>query len=781
MSTAREIIESSLAARTVADARNVDGLIAAEVGIRLERPVGDRVNNHGLLATSGSYDFKLIENVTNMQDAVLERAAAERYGSLSNVPYQTPHEAGEDLLRGFTEADLGQRASVDLFEADQPARKSKRLTAVFRDAGCGIEPGYVAQSIFALGSAHKEKTFWQQGAFGLGGATTYRNADAIVLVSRRAPEMNPAEDVILVAVCLWQRSVKGKGLFYLVTSDWAAGRNRDAVPWSTSASEYPEFEPGTYLALINYGTERLHAIRHSDNPNSFERVLDTRLFRPVTPVRLENHLMKDHPRTRRGLARRFEDNPRLDRRQGSSTLPFRIGDSTYQLPVNFYFFTPPRMLGDGRADTMGQKKNFVADGHAVMFLSNGQVHHHWSAVEFRERTRLRQLSDHLLVVVDTDPLPIQLRTDFFTADRSGVRASEEALRLESELAGFLDGWDELADLNAELIRDALMSGGSERPTFEISQQISRAYAARLQGFKFEGNGRNGNSFEPRDREPKAPRELHADPTFLKGFDKALVLAGKSKALRFALDAKDAFFTSGRGSLTVSCSHPDIRDEDIAVGSLSNGRVRVIIAVPMEAQLGDFTVIAGIYGWAKASGGIGADLEWTTTLSVADEIAKPIPPEPTAKSKNRTSEGPQVALLWRKGEQIELLPKQPGKVEEMPARALAEANPEYKELAELGETGVLTILLNEDYSPFKKYVQKRQTGLSKISSGHAHNRYAIDVGVALLVLHHEAEQRLKRGKHLDEELLDVARVAAAQGAISILPHFDALAREAGIDI
>jgi hypothetical protein len=780
VTTAGEIIEAALAARTVADARHVDELIATAVGARFERPVGDRVNNHGLLATSGSYDFKLIENVTNMQDAVLERAATERFGDVRAVPYGTPHEAAEALLAGHTEAELGRRVSVEFYEADQPARTSKRLTVVFRDAGCGIEPGYVAQSIFALGSAHKEKMFWQQGAFGIGGATTFRNAEAIVLVSRRAPEMAPASDVILVAVCLWQKSVKGKGLFYLVTSDWAAGKNQEAVPWSAPASEYPEFEPGTRLTLVNFGTERLHAIRHSDNPNSFERVLDTRLFHPVTPVRLENHLMDDHARTRRGLARRFEDNPRTERREGNSTLPFRIGVATYQLPVSFYFFTPPRLLGDGKAETTGQKKNFVADGHAVMFTSNGQVHHHWTPVEFRERTKLRQLSEHLLVVVETDPLPIQVRTDFFTADRSGVRASEEALRLESELAGFLDGWDELTELNAELIRNALMSGSSERPTYEISKQISRAFAARLQGFKFQGNGRNGTSFEQREREPKPPPELHTDPTFLKGPEKALVLAGKSRALRFAIDARDEFFASGRGSLTVTCSHPDIRDEDIAVGPLHNGRVRVIIAVPVEAQFGECMITAGVYGWAKTSGGIGVDLEWTTTLSVVDEIPEPEPVEPTAKTKNRTSEGPQVALLWRKGDQIELLPKHPGKVEEMPARALAEANGEYKELAALGETPVLTILLNDDYSPLKKYLQLRQAGLSKIGSGHAHNRYAIDVGVALLVLHHEAEQRLRRGHHVDEELLEVARAAAAQGAISILPHFDALAKEAGIE-
>ena len=97
------------------------------------------------------------------------------------------------------------------------------------------------------------------------------------------------------------------------------------MPWSAPATEFPEFEPGTHLALINYGTERLHAIRHSDNPNSFERVLDTRLFRPVTPVRMENHLMNDHPRTHRGLARRFDENPRPDRtgRHGDAAVPDR--------------------------------------------------------------------------------------------------------------------------------------------------------------------------------------------------------------------------------------------------------------------------------------------------------------------------------------------------------------------------------------------------------------------------------------------------------------------------
>lgn len=91
--SASRIIRVALAARTEADAVRIDGLIAEEISSRFYRPIGDKVNNFGLMTTSGSYDYKLIENVTNMQDALLERVAMERFGDLSIVPHQTPHEA----------------------------------------------------------------------------------------------------------------------------------------------------------------------------------------------------------------------------------------------------------------------------------------------------------------------------------------------------------------------------------------------------------------------------------------------------------------------------------------------------------------------------------------------------------------------------------------------------------------------------------------------------------------------------------------------------------------
>jgi len=778
--SASRIIRTALAARSEADAMRLDEMIVEEIGLRSYRPIGDKVNNFGLMTTSGSYDYKLIENVTNMQDALLERAAMERFGDLAVVPYETPREAASALFAGRGEAELARCASVEFFEGAVPAKRSRRITPVFRDEGCGIEPGYVGDSIFALGSAHKSKALWQQGAFGIGGATTFRNASAVVLVSRCAPEMHPEKDRILVAVCLWQHSVKGKGLFYLVTSDWDEGRNPRAVPWSAPASEFPDFAPGTHLALIEYGTERLHSIRHSDNPNSFDRVLDTRLFAPVTPVRFRNHLIRnDHARVRRGLARRFEDNQRDDRRERTANMPFRVGGQTYELPVTFYFFDSARRAS-ADADTIGDKKNFVADGHSLMFTSNGQAHHHWTPLEFRDRTKLNKIAAHVLVVVETDPLPIAVRTDFFTADRSGIRASEETLRLESNVAEFLAGWDELKEINSALVLESIQSSRNGRPTLEISRQISRALAARQSGFSLLASKRGGAfGREPGGgKGPKPPTILHADPTLLRGPERVAAEQGTSRTGRYVLDARDEFMASGRGRLTVRCTHPEIADEDIAVGPLHNGRVRVIITVPAESELGEFSLIAGVYGWERAAGGLGDDLEWETRFAVVAEAERQPTPQQNGKKKPKSSEGPQVALLWRGSDEPGFTPIIAGKVEEIAAQLLANET-EYAELAELGETPVLTIYLNQDYAPLKRYMGVRQREL--VSGTPAQDRYAVDLGVAMLVLHQEREARVKKGEMVDEGLLEIARHAAAQGALSILPQFDELVRQAGIDV
>src|SRR5262249_49232882 len=127
---AHDLIEAAVNAATRTDAESVQERIAQLFGARNKRPVGDRPNNHGLMGSSGSYDLKLIELVTNMQDGVLERLALTRFGDPDRVPYTNPHEAAAALLPG---ADIGEHpVTVEFRESDAPTGKTKRLTAVFR-------------------------------------------------------------------------------------------------------------------------------------------------------------------------------------------------------------------------------------------------------------------------------------------------------------------------------------------------------------------------------------------------------------------------------------------------------------------------------------------------------------------------------------------------------------------------------------------------------------------------------------------------------------------------
>jgi hypothetical protein len=79
--------------------------------------------------------------VTNGQDAVLELLALQKFGSADAVPYTTPHEAAGALLGHLPWQQAAHLVKVELHESNPPARKSGRLTAIFRDAGVGMTPG----------------------------------------------------------------------------------------------------------------------------------------------------------------------------------------------------------------------------------------------------------------------------------------------------------------------------------------------------------------------------------------------------------------------------------------------------------------------------------------------------------------------------------------------------------------------------------------------------------------------------------------------------------------
>ena len=707
----RAIISAALRATTPEAATEVQSLITSAIGAEFPRPVGDKWNNHGLMGAAGSFDLKMIEPVTNMQDAVVERLAIAKWGSRDAVPYTSAHKAAADLLNGSASEQASQ-AVVTFREATagntvtQLARHTKVLTAVFDDAGCGLTPSSIPSTIFGIGGSDKESALYLQGAFGMGGAMTYRNAEAVMLVTRRAPELlgEGEEDRISVAVVQWRENTKGTTAFYLVTSAWKEPGDT-ATPWSADASRYPDFGPGTHLALIGYRVDGFHRQREGDE-KSFDVVANTRLVRPVMPVRFVNETTRGRSTTLRGLENRLEHAFRTFP-TGSETLPFTHGGTTYLLPIRYTLFEKPREAG-------GRDK-FVAHDHAVIFTSNGQVHHHWTPMEFRNRTQLNKLYDRILVVVDTDALPILLRTSLFTADRNDLVRADAAIRLEADVAGFIRGWAALIDENNALLRESLR-GSTDQKTLEIARRIGRAL--NVKGFGV-NTGSNGSEGAAGDRTGGAGGgggashavPLHADPTKISGPEAVRAVIGETRAITYTVDVVDSFF-DGRGALDVSSDHPEIEPgKEITVGRGRNGRVRVMVAVPDTLEPGIHKLNVVLEGWHKASGGLGPRLEHTTKLELVDDVpgsgSGTGKPAKTGSGTGGPGEGTNVALKWSSSdEQQDWERITVGAVEHIPARVLADVQPEYAGLVGLGDIKIPTIVLNEEYPPFKKYLAGR---------------------------------------------------------------------------
>jgi hypothetical protein len=748
---AKDIIDAALNAHTVADAQQLQSAIEADVCARFQRPLGNVWMNFGLMSHGGDFDHKTIENVTNAQDAILEREARIRFASLDEVPYTSPHEAAAALLSGQNE--LERRIQVDFHEPGSADLEEKRVTMTVSDDGCGITPGDVASTIFQLGSSHKSETLWQQGAFGLGAKSTFRNAHAVVLVTRRAPEMEPDEDRITVAVVQWEPRGKGTTAYYLTTTDWGDSENPAAEPWSAPASVFPDFGPGTMVTLVSYGVRGLHR-RYSGDERAFHAIAQTRLFRPVMPFRHTSYLVKKpEPRTVRGLELALESEPGT-REHGCEPLPFHLKGVTYQLPVNWWVFP-------AAAHEPGGRNSLIAAQHVVVFTSGGQVHKHWDASEFRERTRLSKLDSRIFAAVDTDALPINVRTSLFTPDRSDLIPTDDAIRLEDAVAAHLQDSDELAEINAKLLREDIERALGNRNTRAVAQRISRA--VRLRG-GYSLSGTNGSG-KGKKRKPKTQLDLYSEPTYIEGPESTTVRPGDTRSLTFYINAHDEFLSSGRGTLTLESDHPGLRlGKEIAIGTLRHGRLRVTLAIPDTAGLGDFTLTARLPEWSRLSGGLAGPLSWDTKLAVTDTPPAPRPAPPTSGA---SSDGGEIALLWTSGEAWGLAPNMPGTLEDVPAAVLA-ADDDYQDLAQLGDTEIKTIVLNEDFADYKKYVGRLVSGRKQAAVDRTKDRYAQGVGVGLVVLDEQAKKHA-----FTSEQRHVAANAIARATLSLLPAFDAI--------
>ena len=331
-------------------------MLAAAVGHRYERPVGDKVNNFGLMTTSGSYDFKLIENVTNMQDALLERAAVERFGELDLVPYRTPHEAAltcswADSSRAWPPRD----ASSSSRRTSRRVRASgSRLSSVTRAAASSricpavdLRSRLRAQDEDDLAAGRvwdrRRDDVPQRGRSrarqppcagdGAGRGRDPRRCLPLAEVAEREGALLPRHAAIGRRAGTRRRALVGtRGRVSGVRARNAS--RADQLRNRAAARDPPLGQPELVRAGAGHAAVPPRHARADGQPSDAT----------ITRARIaDSHAASTTTRARTAS-------------EGTAALPFRIGDSTYQLPVTFYFFTPPRACRDGRPTRLARRR-----------------------------------------------------------------------------------------------------------------------------------------------------------------------------------------------------------------------------------------------------------------------------------------------------------------------------------------------------------------------------------------------------------------------------------------
>ena len=732
------------------------------------RPVGDRWGNRGLFtAAGGSFDLKLIELISNMHDAlVLSEAARQRADDIQGTDgyrvWNSPQDAVRELFVDRPRHTLASLASVELRSGGENRRDR---TLVFRDNGIGMTADEFPGSLFRVGSSRKDGILWQLGAFGRGGLAVLPNCYGWIVVSRKQTDGTPAP--VVITTVRWERVGNRQTLtaLYQVSDPWEHDGDRSFPPTLDLPTD--EFAPGTHLAVIAFHADGIAVSRLGDE-RSLDTVIDTRLFEPALPLSLTTPALGsrgDRTTVLRGLGHRLADNPRTDRAEGAEELPISYRGSVFRLPIRYYLFP---------AGDIGSRRRFVARDHALLLTSNGQVHAHWSTSDFRQRTRLPKLAERILVVAATDALPLELRTTLFTADRTDLVRNSDAIRLEEELVAFLDDWDELRDANAAMVRDAIRRSNADRSTRAVANRISRVLSTKAAAPQ-----RNSQTRDASGR-VEAPRTLLADPTELAAPAAVAAIRGRTKSVHISLNAADGFVPR-RADLVVDTTHLDIDPKTaITVGDLRSGRLRVTIAVPNDAELGDATLTLKVSEWLDGAGSLRPSLVATSILSVVDDPGPGPGRAAVAGEAQQISGYATIGLLWTSHEVEDGWgPTTVGSVETVEADILASAHPDYAELR--GKNyDVPVVKLNEEFSPLKAYVAVRARNVGDEGVARAKDRYALGVGVQLMLLDASQEKRRKIATELDEQAAQDTMTIAARGVLAVLPDYDALTAEVGLD-
>lgn len=767
------IVNAALAARTRADADNLENLLRKALGGEHIRFLGDKRANWSQISSAAEATSVIFERGTNMFDANIE-LEAELSGT-RDCP--TPAEAARALfgiprsgIEDMPEADrrtLAERSVLMLLDSDDSVNYP---TIAFRDRGIGISPADVPGTILSLAETNKLDKPYTHGVFGKGGSSACPFSDATIVVTRKDPRLlaDGEEDRITVAVVReGETDDSTLPLFrYLV------GGDADRLPYSVPATAHPEFEPGTYVAHVNYQAGKM-GMQNWNNEESIYALAETILFRPILPYQLldaRSGNANKRPEGR-GASLVYGLEHRIDAyRPGSKELLDRSDWQKVPVPavgdVQMRWWLFPEKV---------TRRQRVAKGFVTVFITNGQIHHAWDEQRLTSQVKnFSRVAQRLLVEVDCDGLSLKTRARIFDSFRNQTRRGPEAHALESAIAYALENDPDLQKHQTDFIRQALQdSTGTVTASFR--RRLNRWLNSKVPGLTSKTGGGRG----PRPPKGKDPEELHPEPTAMTGPEQVTLVMGERASAYMEINAVDGFVPD-RGEVSLEGPEPLPM---VGVGDLRKGRLHLTLIATRELTEKPIDAVVTL-SWVRANGGLG-QIEWPMTINVVSEV-KPKPSGQPAGGKGTTKDGGDVAFVWVRGQNMDWDPDVVGAFENLTGDQLS-AYDDYKELA--GDPQHFpTIMLNQDFADWAAYIKTvMEKGASDAVKERRKEKYGLAVGVTVANLmdrEGKLEAKMDRWQArqngneapplaMTMEQRNRALAEAARGVVALMPDFDEL--------
>jgi hypothetical protein len=790
------IVEHALKARTMADIEALEDLLR-QAGATKIRYLGDREANYSALSSSADPKMLIFERLTNAFDALLELEVKRQKPELPEllsprVAAQRLYHMPKDDLNpsGTNERAVAKLIRMEFLDSDDSGR---RPTIAIRDYGIGVSNREAPYTILSLEESNKLKKPYTHGVFGKGGSLACTFSEATVLVMRKHLDLlEPGERDLVTVAIVKEIDLPDYGLpifRYLVVPTREDSRG---LPFACAAKDV-DFEPGVYVAHINYRAEHM-GIQTWQREESAYAYAETLLFRPTLPYTLRDS--RSPPANRRptgkeetvlsGLGRR------LDRTVTSAKLAVEESD---QVPSVTAYSRVARLRVQGvgtvhlrwhRFASREKRSGYVAKGNVLVFTHDGQVHHAWDQQRFATMVPGRsRVAASIFVEVDTDEVPRKICRRIFTSFRNDLRRVPESQTLEETVAAWLAHDPDLKDIEERLAKEAL-AASVQKMSKQFLDRLNRAIAAKT-NLLDSGIGRIGAGAPTPP--PRPVPELHPEPTSFTAPESISVVAGEQRVFYAQVNAFDGFVPE-RGTVEIEKGPRDAQLA-LSVGDLRRGRLQLQIDAQASKTPAEHRVLL-VLTWLRKSGGIGR-LQWPLKVSVLTE--RPVTERKDERAKGAKGAGHSrsfIALIWSKNadqQERGWTEMTAGDLQRVSGRVLAERYPEqYNELKdECAE--ISTVVLNETFAPWRRYLH----GVSQSSDAAVRarrERYALAVGVAIAQLWGKEEQLRKKHaeyeahpnggeeptKPMDEGQMRRALSETALGILAVLPEFDHLVIE-----